>query len=300
VRLNLSSVEYWEISYITTQILSDSQDADQATARILHLLGTRLEAVFAAFWVLDGTEPGIRCAALWPDTDPPKAFATVTKSRIFRIGEGLPGMVWEKRDVVWIPSVQASVNFPRASVAKVAGLKTGIAFPAYRGKAMLAVIEIFGEEEQGPSKDLINFLQALGGQIGLFLAHFDIAATLSNADRQFHLVADASRDAVITINENSTVLFANPAIYDLLGYKPEELVGESLTVIMPESLRERHHAGIRRYNEAGERHLDWDNITLPGRHKDGSEVPLQLAFGQFWRAGKRVFTGFIRREHRPG
>jgi sigma-B regulation protein RsbU (phosphoserine phosphatase) len=140
VRTNLSSVELWEISYITTKILADSQDADQAASRILHLLATRFEVAFAGFWILDGSEPGIRCAALWPDSDPPKAFVTVTRSRIFRIGEGMPGMAWERRDVVWLPNVQKVNNFPRASVATVAGLKTGIAFPAHRGKAMLAVI----------------------------------------------------------------------------------------------------------------------------------------------------------------
>jgi PAS domain S-box-containing protein len=198
--------------------------------------------------------------------------------------------------VVWMPNVQVSKNFPRSSVAKLAGLKTGVAFPAYRGKAMLAAIEMFAEEEHAPDRSLIEFFRALGGQIGLFLEHFEITVSLSNAERQFHLIADASRDAVVTINENSTVLFANPAIYDLLGYRPDELVGQSLTMIMPDNLRERHHAGIRKYNKTGERNLNWDKIVLPGRHKDGSEVPLQLAFGQFWRGGQRVFTGFIRRD----
>jgi PAS domain-containing protein len=63
---------------------------------------------------------------------------------------------------------------------------------------------MFGDEELAPEQNLIEFLRALGGQIGLFLAHFEIAVTLSNADRQFTLVADASKDAVLTINEDST------------------------------------------------------------------------------------------------
>ena len=43
MKTELSSVECWEISYITTKILSESADAHQAAARLLHLLGNRLE-----------------------------------------------------------------------------------------------------------------------------------------------------------------------------------------------------------------------------------------------------------------
>ncbi len=299
MRTTLTSLEHWEISYITTKILSDSQDAHQAAARILHLLATRLEARFADFWVLDAIEPGIRCAACWPDSESPNPFATVTKSRMFRIGEGLPGRVWESREVVWVPDVQVSRNFPRSSVAKAVSLKTGIGFPAHRGNAMLAVLEVFGEEELQPEQGLIEFLRALGGQIGLFLEHFDMTSSLSSAEGQFHLIADASRDAVVTIDDSSTVLFANAAIFDLLGYTPEELMGQSLTTIMPESLKDRHRSGIRAYAETGVKHLDWNNIVLPGRHKSGAEVHLRLAFGQFFRGGKRVFTGFIRKIEAP-
>jgi PAS domain S-box-containing protein len=294
VRTNLSTVELWEISYIATKILSDSQDAHQAAARILHLLGSRFEAVFAAFWVLDANLPALRCAAVWPDSESPSAFATVTKQRHFGIGEGLPGKAWETRDVVWVPDVRLSTNFPRASVAKLVGIKTGFAFPATKDKSILAVIEILADEVYEPNSGLLDYFRALGGQIGLFLEHFNMTVSLSSAEQEFRLIADASPDAVITIDETSTVIFANPAIRDLLGYAPDELIGQSLTMIMPESLRPKHHAGIQRYNETGERRLDWNKIILPGLHKDGSQLQLQVAFGQFWRGGKRVFTGFLR------
>jgi hypothetical protein len=43
MKTELSSVECWEISYITTKILSESSDAHRAASRLLHLLGNRLE-----------------------------------------------------------------------------------------------------------------------------------------------------------------------------------------------------------------------------------------------------------------
>ena len=214
---------------------------------------------------------------------------------MFGIGEGLPGKVWETRDVVWLRNVQTAANFPRASVAKAVGVKTGLGFPALQAKAMLAVIEVFSSEEHEPDPELMEFFRALGAQIGLFLEHFNMTDTLAGAEAQFQLVADASRDAVVTIDEQSKILFANSAIDDLLGYDPDELIGQSLTIIMPERFQDLHRRGISHYRSTGEKHLDWNNIALPGLHKNGGEIPLRFTFGEFQRGGKRVFTGFIRR-----
>lgn len=294
MRTDLTPVECWEISYITTKILSDSADAHQAAVRLLHLIGTRMEATFAGFWVLDGLEPGLRCAAVWPDHGPQQSFAIVTKARIFRLGEGLPGTAWERRNVIWERDVTISTNFPRASVARLAGLKTGIAFPAYAPNSTLAAIEIFGQEVHDPSGPLVEFFQALGGQIGLFLKHFHMPETLSDASGEFQMVADASKDVVLTIDESSTILFANTAVFLALGYQPEELIGHNLAEIIPERLREQHKAGMARYLRTREKALDWNEIRLPARHKMGGEIMLKLAFGEFWRSGKKVFTGFAK------
>ncbi len=56
----------------------------------------------------------------------------------------------------------------------------------------------------------------------------------------------------------------------------------------------KHEQGMVRYLGTGERKLNWNEILLPALHKNGSEVALKLAFGQFWRDGKRVFTGFAK------
>src|SRR5664279_132998 len=64
----------------------------------------------------------------------------------------------------------------------------------------------------------------------------------------------------------------NAAIFDLLGYAPEESIGQSLATIVPDRLKERHRSVIATYIKAGERHLDWNSIVLPGLHKEGSEI----------------------------
>ena len=85
----------------------------------------------------------------------------------------------------------------------------------------------------------------LGGQIGVFLERLAADRTLDSADAQFRLVAQAAAVAVFTIDEQSNIIFANSAVERISGYKPEELIGGKLTVVMPEYLRHVHEHAPR-------------------------------------------------------
>ncbi|WP_224448702.1 PAS domain S-box protein [Haloprofundus salilacus] len=111
---------------------------------------------------------------------------------------------------------------------------------------------------------------------------------------QYRAVTESINDVIVTIDEDSVIQSVNPAVSDIFGYDRIELIGESLTELMPEEYREQHHAGITRYLEAGERALDWDYVELPGRHANGAEIPLAVSFSEVRYRGDRYFTGVIR------
>ncbi len=108
------------------------------------------------------------------------------------------------------------------------------------------------------------------------------------------VIADTASDAIITIDEESTMLFVNPATEKIFGYSSAELLGQSLTMLMPDYLRQVHRAGLQSYLELGERHIAWEAVALPGLHKTGREIPLELSFGEFTENGRRFFTGIAR------
>ena len=108
------------------------------------------------------------------------------------------------------------------------------------------------------------------------------------------IIAETASDAILTIDQDSTILFVNRATEKIFGYTRDELLGQRLTMLMPDYLRHVHEAGIKRYVETGKRHLDWEAVALPGRHKSGKEIPLELSFGEFTKDGKSYFTGIAR------
>jgi len=117
------------------------------------------------------------------------------------------------------------------------------------------------------------------------------------ADRtESHLraITDRSMDAILTIDADSRIRFANPAVERLFGYAPAEIEGESLATLMPERKREAHREALERYCETGERTMDWSAVEFPGMRRDGREIALSISFGEFEEDGEHRFVGIMR------
>jgi PAS domain S-box-containing protein len=110
----------------------------------------------------------------------------------------------------------------------------------------------------------------------------------------FRMLAETSSDAIITMNSDSIIGYANAAAEGMFGYPAAQLVGMSLTSFMPPRYRAAHRAGIERYLASGERRINWRGLQLWGLRSDGREFPLEVSFGEFQQGDARVFTGIIR------
>lgn len=114
------------------------------------------------------------------------------------------------------------------------------------------------------------------------------------SETRFRTLAETASDAIITIDAESSIVFVNEAVEQIFGFTAAELIGEKLTILMPEGLRPRHDAGLNRYVSTNRKNISWTGAELPARHKSGAEIPLEVSFGEFELNGKRYFTGVAR------
>ena len=118
---------------------------------------------------------------------------------------------------------------------------------------------------------------------------------MRESEEKYRVIAEAANDAIITISQESRILYANPATSLIFGYSIDELVGRPLTMLMPESLRSRHRTSLKKFTETGRRSIPWKGTELPGLHKSGRIVPLEISFGAVRREnGEYFFTGIVR------
>ena len=173
----------------------------------------------------------------------------------------------------------------------------GLPFILYTGKGSETVAS------EAISAGVTDYLQKSGGteQYEILANRIVDAVMKRRAEREAertrtHLraITDNSMDAIVTIDADSTVRFANPAVERLFGYAPAELEGESLTKLMPDRKAAGHIEGLERYVSGGDPKMDWSAVEFPGQHRDGNEIPLSISFGEFEEDGERRFVGIIR------
>src|SRR5688572_14160171 len=125
-------------------------------------------------------------------------------------------------------------------------------------------------------------------------AHRQLDDKLRKSEARYRTVLDAAFDAIVTITPDGIVRWFNRGAERIFGYRAEEVIGQPVTLLMPERYRELCVAGLHRYLRTGEAHVVGGTTELVGLRKDGSEFPIEMSLGETHENGERLFTGVIR------
>src|SRR5215218_5466259 len=117
---------------------------------------------------------------------------------------------------------------------------------------------------------------------------------LRKSEARYRTVLDAAFDAIVTITPDGIVRWFNRGAERIFGYRAEEVIGQPVTVIMPDRYREHCVAGLHRYLQTGEARVVGGTTELVGLRKDSSEFPIEMSLGETYEDGERLFTGVIR------
>ena len=90
------------------------------------------------------------------------------------------------------------------------------------------------------------------------------------------LLATAS-DAIVAADKDGKITFWNPGAVRLFGFTPQEALGQSLDLIIPENLRARHWQGFETVMATGESHYgQGDVLAVPGLVKGGGRISIEF------------------------
>lgn len=279
--------------YDVTRILAAASPVEEAAPKLLEALCQGLGWQVGVLWNVDGDDEILRCHAIWQPSQNGD-FNTVCRDRALPRGIDLPGRVWANQRPDWIADLRGTVNLPRLAAAAESGLRAAFGFPILRGGIVSGVVELFSEQIRHPDEELLNVGFVIGSEIGEVLERQRVQKSLAEREESYRVLTETASDGIISIDAGSTILFANTASGKIFGYTRQELLGANLTMLMPDYLQHVHRAGIQRYLETGQRHLSWEAVPLPGRHKDGHEIPLEISFAEYEEKNKHVFIGIIR------
>ena len=198
--------------YTVASLLAGSWTLEEASSAILQTIASIGDWALSGLWIYDETIGRLRCRTFWQvGSDNLKKFGQFSQTVQFRMGEGLPGRVWESNEPAWIHDVTVDKNFPRAPAAKEAGLRGGFAFPLFAGRAVNGVIELFSHDFAEPDNDLLQLVAALGSQIGLFIERRRIEKELERAKENAEN-ASTAKDRFLAILSHELRTPLNPVL----------------------------------------------------------------------------------------
>jgi len=114
--------------------------------------------------------------------------------------------------------------------------------------------------------------------------------------REAHLrsILETVPDAMVVIDEAGRIQSFSAAAERLFGYENTEVLGQNVSILMPEPYRTQHDSYMARYMTTGERRIIGIGRVVVGQRKDESTFPMELAVGEMRSDNRRYFTGFVR------
>ena len=113
-------------------------------------------------------------------------------------------------------------------------------------------------------------------------------------EERLRAILDNSVDPIITICEEGYVELFSKAAERLFGFSSQEVVGQNVSMIMPEPYRSEHNSYLENYLATGQAKIIGIGREVMGRRKDGVTFPISLAVTEVKTEGRRIFTGMVR------
>lgn len=228
------------------------------------------------------------------DSERFEGLRRVTTSLGMAASEGLPGRVLDTGRPAWVMDLGKEEQFRELDLESALGVRAAFAFPVEVGGETVAVLEFLSSERETPDERLEDAMATIGTQLGQAVRRQRAETALRESEARFRALAGSASDAIVTADEENRIVYCNESVTRIFGYRVEELVGEPLTRLMPERLRESHRDAIERFLETREPDIMGETIELVGLHKNGGEIPVELSLG-WWESDEGVFfTGVIR------
>ena len=107
-------------------------------------------------------------------------------------------------------------------------------------------------------------------------AHYALQ-TLQESDEVFRGLIEAAPDAIGSTSSDGRIVLVNHQAEKLFGYKRDELFGQPVEVLLPERFRQVHvEHRVNFFSNPRTRPMGI-GLDLTGRHKDGSEFPVEIS-----------------------
>ena len=114
------------------------------------------------------------------------------------------------------------------------------------------------------------------------------------SEEKLRALADTAKDAIISADNRGNIIYFNPGAEHIFGTPASRVIGQPLTLLMPDRFHAAFRRGLDRFLSKGEAHVIGTTVEFAGRTLEGREFPLELSLANWKTDEGNFFTAIIR------
>jgi PAS domain S-box-containing protein len=118
---------------------------------------------------------------------------------------------------------------------------------------------------------------------------------LRKANKQTELILENATNGILTIDDDQIVVGFNPAAEAMWGYTAKEVLGNPITMLLPEYARKDHLKNVHQFrdSEISSKQLESRGLLLSGLTKEGVIFPAEVGISKNNVDGEMFYSAFI-------
>ncbi|NNF40222.1 MAG: PAS domain S-box protein [Woeseiaceae bacterium] len=164
-----------------------------------------------------------------------------------------------------------------------------------RGRPMVSGLKIHGLRKNGESFRAEVALSPIETDDGLVVTStIRLMSSSNDSEAYFRHLLESAPDAMIIIDEHGKIAVVNAQAEAMFGYRRDEMLGQTVDMLLPERLRSRHRSHRQKFMGQPQLRPMGEGLELLAMRGDQSEFAVEISLSPVEAAGKAFVSSVIR------